>query len=165
MLNKVCNILMVIVLTVLIIIAGLLLVPKIVGYETFAVISGSMEPKIPVGAIVYTKETSFENLNINDVISFDTNNGSRVTHRIIEVDTDNQQFITQGDANNVKDADPVSYQQVIGKVTLTIPLLGYLSMYIRTPLGVAGICAVIFILILLNYLPEILTKEDEVKEK
>lgn len=165
MLNKVCNILMVIVLTVLIIIAGLLLVPKIVGYETFAVISGSMEPKIPVGAIVYTKETSFENLNINDVISFDTNNGSRVTHRIIEVDTDNQQFITQGDANNVKDADPVAYQQVIGKVTLTIPLLGYLSMYIRTPLGVAGICAVIFILILLNYLPEILTKEDEVKEK
>ena len=164
MVEKTCNILTYIILAALVVVAGLLFIPKIAGYETFAVISGSMEPNVPVGSIVYAKETSFENIQAGDIISFQMNANTRVTHRVEEVDKENQAFITKGDANNVKDADPVQYQQVIGKVALTIPFLGYLSMYIKTPLGIAGACAVIFVLILLNYLPDMLKKDEKSEE-
>ena len=164
MVSKICDILTYIILTILIVIAGMLFIPRFVGYETFAVISGSMEPNMPVGAIVYAKEADFNDIKVGDAITFHANEKTIVTHRVIEVDKDNKQFTTKGDANNVQDADPVKYGNVIGKVGLTIPLLGYLSMYIKTPLGIAGICAIIFVLLFLNFLPSILEK-DEGKEK
>ena len=46
----------------LVVIAALLLVPKLLGYTQYAVISGSMEPNIPVGSIVYDKEVEPEEL-------------------------------------------------------------------------------------------------------
>lgn len=161
MLNKICSGLTYIILVILMIVSGLLLVPKVFGYENFAVISGSMEPNIPVGAIVYVKETAFQDLAKGDVISFYTSETTRVTHRIIEIDQESESVITQGDANNVRDADSVIYSHIIGKVVFTIPFLGYLSMYMRTPLGIAMICAVVFVLILLHFLPEIFDRNNE----
>lgn len=164
MLNKICDRLTYMILIILIIISGLLLIPRIFGYENFAVISGSMEPNISVGSIVYVKSTDFQDLAKGDVISFFTNETTRVTHRIIEIDQESESVITQGDANNVRDADAVTYQHMIGKVAFTIPFLGYLSMYIRTPLGIALICTIIFILILLHYLPEIFEQDSKTED-
>ena len=52
MMKKVCNILSGIVFIILLALAILMFVPNFIGYKGFAVISGSMEPKIPVGSIV-----------------------------------------------------------------------------------------------------------------
>lgn len=159
MLKKICNILLGIIIILLIIIGGLLLVPKIIGYDTFAVISGSMEPNIPVGAIVYVNEVDFTDIEVGDVISFKLSSEEMVTHRVTQIDEQNQQFITKGDANNTEDGQPVSYQNVVGKVIYSVPLLGYLTLYIQGPLGIAIICGVVFIIILLNYLPDIFEKK------
>ena len=34
-----------------------LIVPRLAGYEGYVVVSGSMEPTIPVGSIIYSKQT------------------------------------------------------------------------------------------------------------
>lgn len=160
MLKKVCNILIGIILIILIALAGLLFVPKIMGYDMFAVISGSMEPNISVGSIVYTKPVEFNELKVNDVIGYKLSEDTMVTHRIVSIDDENKTVTTKGDANEVEDANPVSEGNIVGKVNFNIPLLGYISLYAKTPLGIAVICGIVAILIILNFLPEILEKEE-----
>ncbi len=161
MVRKICNTLTTIILILLAALAVLLLVPRFMGFRTLAVLSGSMEPNIPVGSIVYTKEIAPEELVAGDVLTYKINGTTMVTHRIVEVDTANKQFITKGDANEVNDGSPVIYDQVVGKAAFSVPLIGYISIYIRTPLGIAAICAVVFVMLLLNLLPELFEKKEK----
>ena len=50
MIKKICSVLSMVVFLGLLVIAGFLFVPKMLGYDEYAVLSGSMEPGIPVGA-------------------------------------------------------------------------------------------------------------------
>ena len=161
MVDKICKILMNIIIVVLIILVGILFVPRFFGYQNFAVISGSMEPNMPVGSIVYAHPEDFENIKVNDVISYRINEETMVTHRVVEVNEEDKSFITKGDANDVNDANPISYDNVVGVVKMCIPLLGYITMYIKTPLGVGVLCGIVFIILLLNFLPDLLKKDEE----
>jgi len=60
MLKKICNLLTMLMLVALAILAALLILPTLLGYKSLAVLSGSMEPKYPVGSIVYAKEINPE---------------------------------------------------------------------------------------------------------
>ena len=51
MIQKICDVLLGLFLTCLAILALLLFVPQIFGYQTLGVLSGSMEPEIAVGSI------------------------------------------------------------------------------------------------------------------
>lgn len=84
-----------------------------------------------------------------------------VTHRINSIHEKNNSFITKGDANNTVDGTPVPYQNIVGKVKFTVPFLGYISMNIKTPLGIAMLCGVVAIIIILNFLPDVLEHEEE----
>ncbi|MEF9946169.1 MAG: signal peptidase I [Lachnospiraceae bacterium] len=166
MLKKVCGFLSTILLIVLAAIAISLFVPRLLGYETMAVVSGSMEPGIPVGSVVYVKkDISPEDLKVKDVVTYQLGGNTRVTHRIAGIDAATGNYITKGDANDTEDAEPVTFAQIVGKMAFSIPLLGYISIYIKTPLGIAAVAAVVFILLLLMFLPDIFTKETKHKEK
>lgn len=165
MLKKICNTISILIFILLFVLAALMFVPKFIGYDMFAVISGSMEPNIHVGSIVYTKPTDFKDLKVNDVIGYKLSADTMVTHRIVSIDEKNKTVVTKGDANEVEDSAPVAQDSIVGKVVLSLPLLGYLSIYIKTPLGIAIICAIVAILILLNFLPEIFEKEEKNKKK
>ena len=65
------------------------------------------------------------------------------THRVVEINSEQQTFITRGDANQSADVNAVSYSQVIGKVVFQIPLLGKLSACLHTKTGVLA-CGGIF---------------------
>ena len=110
----------------------------ILGYNYKTVLTGSMEPAIPVGSIVITKEQS--SYEIEDIISFQEK-GSVITHRIISIDR--ERYITKGDANNVADTEEVQQKQILGKVILTIPLLGYLVMWLMSPVGIISLFMII----------------------
>lgn len=161
MLKKVCGILSSLLLIILALVAAALILPHFFGYQTMAVLSGSMEPNIGVGSIAYVKEAPFDELKVGDVISFHMGSDTVVTHRIKDVDQEKQLITTKGDANEVEDAEPVAASSVIGKVGFHIPLLGYISIYSKTPLGIAGICGIFIVLILLVFLPEIFSKEEK----
>ena len=97
------------------------------------VYSGSMEPAIPVGSVVVIKPVNPETLKIGDIICFKLSEPTSITHRIINV-TD-QGFITKGDANEDPDQWIVKKENVIGKAILTVPFIGYLGYFVRTPIG------------------------------
>ena len=159
MLKKVCNTISTIILIFLVVIGGLLLVPQLVGYKTFVIVSGSMEPNIPVGSLVYAKEVPFDEIQVDDIVSYQVSSSTTVTHRVVEINQDGQEVITKGDANDVVDASPVSYSQIIGKVVFSIPILGSISLYMRSTIGIISIIGLLFILFLLEYLPDKLNKK------
>lgn len=160
MLKKICNILSAIIFIILFIIAAVLIVPNFLGYKSYAVISGSMEPNIHVGSIVFANEVDFNELKVDDIVTYRLQSNSMVTHRIESIDSENKTIVTKGDANNENDGAPISSDRIQGRVDLTIPLLGYISVYIKTPLGIAGVCGVVAILIIINYLPEVIEKKE-----
>ncbi len=93
------------------------------GYRLFYVVSGSMEPSIPVGSLLVVKES--DTYEVGDVITFyseeESIQGYPNTHRIIGIITEGEEikYLTKGDANNTAD-DPVSLNDVIGKVYLSV---------------------------------------------
>lgn len=97
------------------------------------VYTGSMEPAIPVGSVVVIKPVDPETLKIGDIICFQLSQPTSITHRIINI-TD-EGFITKGDANEDPDQWTVRKENVIGKVIFTIPFIGYLGYFVRTPTG------------------------------
>jgi signal peptidase len=164
MLKKICNILITILILAMAVFAGLFLVPRLLGYQSYAVISGSMEPGIPVGSVVFSKPIDPNTLSIGDVITFSIDQDTVVTHRIVDVDSARREVTTQGDANNAPDGNPVSFDRIKGKEAFSVPLLGYVSIYIRTPLGIAWICGILILIILLGFLPDLLSKNPKDSE-
>ena len=69
MLKKICGFLSGVLLIVLAVLAGILIIPKVMGYEEMAVLTGSMEPNYPVGSLIFVKEVDPENLKVGDVIT------------------------------------------------------------------------------------------------
>ena len=161
MVKKVCDFLSGVIFVFLVIMALLMFVPNLIGYKSMAVISGSMEPNIPVGSIVYAKKADFDDFKVGDVVSYRISESSMVTHRVEAIDNDARTLTTKGDANENADGSPVEENQIVGKVAFSVPLIGFISIYIKTPLGIAAGCAVIFVLILLNFIPDLLTKEEK----
>jgi len=83
--------------------------------------SRSMEPTIPIGALVKYEEVEPDELKVGDIIVYEFDEDTVATHRIAEIirDEDNGEisFITKGDANVVSDAEPVSPSSILGRVT------------------------------------------------
>lgn len=125
-----------------------LALPKAFGMEEYNVISGSMEPEISVGSIVYVKPAAFEELQQGDVVAYNVG-ASVVTHRIQSINQENRSLITKGDANSSADFMPVSYDKVRGKVVYHFPLIGYLAAWISETAGkiAAGIVLVVGVLL------------------
>ena len=159
--KKICQIINNIIIAVLIVLVCLFFVPKIFGCENLAVLSGSMEPKISVGSMVIVQEVDPNDLEVGDIITYKISDTTLVTHRIVSIDQDAQQIVTKGDANDVIDGEPVSFSNVVGKLFISIPFLGYISIYMQGKAGIAIICGIIGILILLNYLPDVFIKDEE----
>ena len=113
----------VLVILLLILIVGSLAI----GYRFYNVMSGSMLPTIPVGSIcvINTNETNYE---VGDIITYNRN-GEVITHRIEGIE--GEEIFTKGDANQSVDASTILHQNIIGKYLFSIPLLGYLLVYLK----------------------------------
>lgn len=116
---------------------GLLLVSSMFPFENWyqvkVVLSGSMEPSIQVGSVVVIKPQP--SYGVGDVITFGADNRQNipVTHRI--VDTTGARFVTKGDANDNTDPGLVNPRDIIGSVAFTVPYVGYLLTFMKTPVG------------------------------
>ena len=93
------------------------------GFMMFRVVTGSMEPTIPVGALLVTRQVEIETIQLNDIICFRTQEaaiwGRIVTHRVVGMARDLSGGIlleTKGDANLVMDGYLVSRDNFVGKV-------------------------------------------------
>ena len=59
-----------------------LTIPRLMGYQVFSVISGSMEPAIPVGSVIYVREADASEVQVDEIIAF-YDEGSVVAHRVV----------------------------------------------------------------------------------
>lgn len=113
-----------------------LFLPSLAGFQSYAVLSGSMEPAIHTGSIVYI-DSNKRTPEAGDVITYRLGK-INVTHRVKNI-RENGFYETGGDANELSDAEYVSKEQILGIVCWTIPYLGYLVMYLRTINGMISI--------------------------
>ncbi|MDR3759670.1 MULTISPECIES: signal peptidase I [Enterocloster] len=111
-------------------------VPDFFGYKPFIVLSGSMEPSIMTGDMVFVKETDPDSLKVGDVIAYKSGSAV-VTHRIVEVKSENGEtrYVTQGDANNAADQGMVKPADVEGIYQRRIAGAGNLAMFMQTTTG------------------------------
>lgn len=114
------------------------------GYQMKSVLSGSMEPDIKTGSIVFVKTGGdMQRFIEGDVITFEADENILVTHRITNVENNGEQYVTKGDANSSVDVDPVLAENIIGVYTgVTIPYVGYAMSFANSKEGA------LFILIL-----------------
>lgn len=84
-----------------------LVLPRLLGYEVYAITSGSMEPAISTGSAVYVKPIRAEE-------------------------------VAEGDANPREDMEARPYRSLIGKVELSLPKLGKVSLLLSNPYGKAA---------------------------
>jgi signal peptidase I len=138
-------------------------------FQIFRVMSGSMEPNIKTGSIVLVKQINPKELNIGDIITFSTKNITiPITHRIVQIaqNENNTKITTMGDANKIYDVDQVTPTDIKGKVIYSLPYLGYLSVWTKTPLGFIFLIIVPAILIIINEIFNIRrTVRDEIKKR
>jgi signal peptidase I len=116
------------------------------GLQLLAVMSGSMEPTIPVGGIVGIRPVPANELKVGDVITFanQTSPDVLVTHRIVSLEARNGQafLTTKGDANDSVDALAAPATRAVGRVDFSLPWLGYLMIWLASPLAKVGILAI-----------------------
>ena len=113
-------------------------IPAVTGGATFVVGGGSMEPTIPLGSAVVTAPVAATDLAVGDIVSLRVGDQHAVfTHRIIRLaDRDGALWLeTRGDANTAADPSIVPATDVIGRVSLSIPLAGYLVMVLGSAQG------------------------------
>ena len=79
---------------------------------------------------------------------------------LIGNDTQARQLITKGDANALPDVDPVSYERVVGKVVMCIPVLGTVSEMLHSGPGVTACVAIFALAIILWTLADKIKKES-----
>ena len=114
--TRICNLLSVIMVLAVVAVGSAMIVPRIMGNDIYAVMSGSMEPYYHVGSLVIVdKHVSPEEISVGDPITFRMNSGAVATHRVVSIDEEAREFTTKGDANEVQDMAPVPFDNMIGK--------------------------------------------------
>lgn len=141
--------------------AALLVGVRLFGLTPYSVLSGSMEPTYHVGSLIYVEKVDPSEIEVGDPITFVLNEDLVVaTHRVVEIDAENEHFYTKGDANDAPDAAPVYFKNLLGRPVFTIPYLGYAADFLSSRQGmIVGICGFI-ILLLLMFFPDIMRAVD-----
>ena len=108
-------------------------VPQVIGADDgFVVLSGSMEPAMSPGDVVIVDASG--PVEAGDVITYRTGADTvPTTHRVVGVQDGG--YETKGDANGNADTGLVGPEAVIGRVVLTIPLVGHVILWANTPVG------------------------------
>lgn len=127
-------------------------VPGIMGIKPFIVLTGSMEPNIKAGDLVFVKEVDIEQLKEGDIIAFrHTEEDVVLIHRIVRKETEEKKTIlrTKGDNNQTEDKNDVDCEKIEGIYILRFEQIGTIAMFIRSKEGlIISVLAIISIFFL-----------------
>lgn len=109
-------------------------IPLLMGAQTYTVLTGSMQPGMPPGTLIAVRQTPIEAVRVGDVVTYQIRSGDPavVTHRVVGSTSStggDRLLITRGDANDADDP-PVQQEQLRGTVVLAVPFLGYPGVWI-----------------------------------
>ena len=96
---------------------------SVFGFSLFRVVTGSMEPEIPVGSLLWCQDAEIDAVAVDDIVCFYSQEGKLqgkvITHRVTQIleGADGQILLeTKGDANAVSDLQYVTADNLIGIV-------------------------------------------------
>lgn len=112
--------------------------PMPFGFGMTVVLSGSMEPELSVDDLLIV--TPADTYEVGDVVVFQTQR-TAVVHRIVAID--GETVITRGDANSGND-EPITVQNIKGRVVCAIPFVGLIVNLIKTPVGTVLLLGIAF---------------------
>ena len=136
----------------------------IFGYRPIVVMSGSMEPQMPVGSVsILDTKYSYYDVKIGDVVTFKLPTGSQVTHRVVGITEEGLE--TKGDANDVSDGIIATAYNFRGKILFSIPKLGYAVQFFLTTKGKILAGTFLAAIFMLSFIPTGEEKEGEADEK
>ena len=160
--KKIWNTISSVLVVLVVILAVFLMGSRLVGLQVYHVISPSMEPTYSVGDLLYVKTVDPDSVKVGDPITFVLNEDLVVaTHRVVDIDQENRQFTTKGDANKTEDAAPVHFNNLVGVPVFSVPLLGYVSAYIQSPPGMYVAIAFGVALLAIVFLPDLMAKKPK----
>ncbi len=159
MIRKIVNAVTTVVMMLAVLLALTLVGGRLFGMQTYAVLSGSMEPAYPTGALLYVRKVDPADIQPGQVITFLLDEHTVATHRVVEVIPDPEEagiyrYRTKGDANEAADAGLVHCKNVLGTPVASIPYLGYVITWIQNPPGTYYAIALALFMVLLMLLPE-----------
>lgn len=119
---------------------GLGVGPKLWGYRTLTVLTGSMRPSMPEGSLIVQTPVPLHRVRVGDVVTYRIPVDDRrvVTHRVVEivVPGDRPVVRTKGDANGAPDPWLARLDGAhTWKVRFAVPKAGYVVQALRRPLG------------------------------
>lgn len=149
--KKIWNITSTALVILAVLLAVLLMGARLLGFQVYNIISGSMEPVYNRGDLVYVQPVkNISQLKVGDVVSYVQNEELVVvTHRIVRIDVENNRVHTKGETNDTEDP-PVHFNNVIGVVRFHIPWMGYVSDWVQHPPGMyisVGVAAVLMVVV------------------
>ncbi len=163
--KKIWNITTTILVILVAILAILLVGVRVLGFQVFTVLSGSMEPVYHTGSLIYVREVE-DPTSIPDgtIITFMLSEEMVGTHRIVGTVPDEEdpsviRYRTKGDANEAEDGTLVHYKNILGTPVFSIPGLGYLADFIQNPPGMYIAISAGAVLLMLVFLPDLLFEE------
>ena len=163
LLSKILNFLATLIIALIVALCSVIMLPRVFGYEVYGILSGSMLPNYPIGSIIYVDQVDASEIKVGDVITFNMAADSNVvaTHRVVEINSEEETFTTKGDNNDDVDSSTVSFQRLIGRVVLCVPVLGYIASFIQSSHGIIACIAAIAIVFILWFLSDHLKKQGK----
>jgi signal peptidase I len=135
------------------VVAGLILAVALIATVQLGghvvVISGrSMEPAIPLGALVIAEPFRGARPQPGEAVTFVADNWRLVTHRVQRVvEEEGSAYVaTKGDANAEPDPVVVPQSKLVGRVTIAVPWLGYVVVAMSRPQGWAAFLGILLFL-------------------
>lgn len=123
------------------------LIPMHGGWGTVTVVSGSMEPGIPIGSLLLIQEQS--EYMPGEIVTYANSEGYSITHRIVSIEDGT--VVTRGDSNNMSDP-AFPKDQIIGKVQYVLPSVGAVLLFMKQPF-VLGALALISVIVFMLPIP------------
>jgi signal peptidase len=126
------------------------------GYRPQPVLTGSMQPHLPIGSVTIAKPVPASTIRVGDVITFKPPGTEHmtITHRVARIDERHGErlFTTKGDANDTRDPWTLTIPGQVGKNVADVPYVGYAAVYAARPQVRAAAIALFTLLLLFGVL-------------
>ena len=131
-------------------------VPSFLGVTPLIVLSGSMEPKIHEGELIFCTDIDPKDVKEEMIISFFdplSTTGTIVTHKVVEVIENGdgtRSFRTRGINNSQNDTALVPEKNLVARYRFGIPLAGRVAMFMQSTAGLI-VCVAVPLVLLVGY--------------
>ncbi|MCP3935725.1 MAG: signal peptidase I [Actinomycetia bacterium] len=140
-------------------------VAKAGGWQFDAVRTASMTPTVPRDSLAVITGVDVADVATGDIVTFKTNSGAVVMHRVVEVIEHNGvlRFRTQGDFNDDPDPGLTHGDAIEGQMRWAVPRLGAVALSLRAPWGLIWLVAVPAPLLMFAWWPRRLDADRAVR--